>query len=382
MSDLKVVLCDDIKQLGTLDAAWRRLVESVPTYSACQEFDFALCGWETLPKGPDTKLAVVTVWRGEEMVCAWPLYTQRNGMVTVACHLGSGDLHEYAGPLVRNDDDTETVVHAALDALKAVADVVKVYNVHAPSRIVQAISSYSAPKWGSATTAPVVSLAGVSDWDDWSKTMSKKFRASLRYYRKNLAEMGKLDFRLMVGPDEGVRCMAWIFEAKREWLVAQKIERSFFLNPQIEAFFMKLSERAPRADGRAYGVQTYAMTLDDKIIAACICLNSGDRIEYHTTTFDPAYGLQSPGSLLIQDCVTMCIARGVDFDFRMGQSSYKSRWSDRQDGLQNFSIAFTSKGQLAVTVEAARAAVHGLRVKYGPRIKALLRRGRSEDRPT
>lgn len=378
MSDLKVVLYDDVQQLRTLEVNWIALTDAVPTHSACQDFDFALYGWETLPKGPDVKLAVVTVWRDEAMVCAWPLYSQRKGMVTVACHLGSGDLHEYAGPLVRNDDDTLAVVHAALDALKTVVDVVKIYNLHAPSRTVEAISSYAAPKRGSTTTAPVVSLAGVSDWDNWSKTMSKKFRASLRYYRKNLAEMGELDFRLMVGPDEGVRCMAWIFEAKREWLVAQKIEHSFFLNPQIEAFFMKLSERALRTDGRPYGVQTYAMTLDDKIIAACICLNSGDRIEYHTTTFDPAYGLHSPGSLLIQDCVMMCIDRGVDFDFRMGQSSYKSRWSDRQDRLQNFNIAFTPKGRLAVTVEAAQAAVHGLRVKYGPRIKALLRRGRTE----
>ncbi len=378
MSDLKVVLHDDAEQLKTLEADWTQLADAVQTRSACQDFDFALCGWETLTKTPDVRLAVVTVWRERELLYAWPLYTQRSGMITVACHLGSGDLHEYAGPLVRNDDDTQAVVHAALGSLKTVADVVKIYNVHAPSRIAQAIQSYSAPKSGSTTTAPVVSLAGASDWDSWSKTMSKKFRASLRYYRKNLAEMGKLDFRLMVGPDEGVHCMAWIFERKREWLVEKKFERSFFLNPQIEVFFTKLAERSPRDDGRPYGVQTYAITLDDKIIAACICLNSGDRIEYHTTTFDPAYGLHSPGSLLIQDCVTMCIERGVDFDFRMGQSSYKTRWSDRQDGLENFNIAFTTKGRLAVAVEAAQGAVHGLRVKYGPRIKALLRRGRDE----
>lgn len=375
MSDLKVVMYDDAEKLRTLETAWIELIDRVPTYFACQEFDFALCGWETLPKGASRKLAVITVWRDAQLVCVWPLYTERKNTVTVACHLGSGDLHEYAGPLIRNDDNTQSVVHAALDVLKGVADVVKIYNTHAPSRIAQAIRSYPAYKRGSYTQAPAISLAGVPDWESWSKTRSKKFRASLRYYRKNLAEIGKLDFRLMVGPDEGVRCMAWIFERKHQWLLAHSIEKSFLLNPQIEAFFMKLSERAPQIDRRPYGVQTYALTLDDKIIAACICLISGDRIEYHITTFDPAYSLQSPGNLLIQQCVMMCIECGVDFDFRMGQSPYKTRWADRQDSLENFSIAFTSKGRLAVTIEAMQRAVQALRVKYGPRIKALMRRG-------
>jgi CelD/BcsL family acetyltransferase involved in cellulose biosynthesis len=376
MSELKVVLYDDAEQVRALEADWEKLVASVPTYSACQEFDFAMCGWDTLPKGPDVRLAVVTVWRGGELICVWPFFIRRKGGLTVACHLGSGDLHEYAGPLVRDDDDTEAVVRAALAVIKGLADVVKVYNVRGDSRIVPAIASDPTPKHNITAPAPVVSVAGASDWETWSKTMSKKLRAELRHDRRHLAEKGKLEFRLMIGPEDGVRCMQWIFEQKRQWLVANKIHHSFFLDPQVEVFFMRLAARPARADGRPHGVETYAVTLDDKIIAACICLRSGDRMEFHTTTFDPAYGAWSPGGLMIQDCVMLCMERGVDFDFRMGQQPYKARWSDRLDNFESFSLACTLRGRLAVSVEAAQSAVHAMRVKYGPRVKALLRRRR------
>ncbi|HEX5378434.1 MAG TPA: GNAT family N-acetyltransferase [Phenylobacterium sp.] len=374
MSSLKVVVYDNPDQVRTLQAAWDRLLREIPGYSASLDFEFAMCGWETLPEGRDAKLAVVTVWRDAALVCVWPMYTRREGLLRVAYHLGSGDMHEYAGPLVQDDETTAEVVGAALEAVKGLADVARIYNIRVPSRVADVLGADPTFKRRGSAVCPVVSLRGIPDWETWSKTISKKMRTALRYERRRLGAMGRLEFREMAGPHDSVRCMDWIYARKREWLVAKNIRKSFILDPQNQEFFTKLAARPLRPDGKSYDVQTYALTLDDKIIAACICLNSGDRLEFHTTTFDPAYSAHSPGSLMIEDCVNLAIQRGVDFDFRIAQQSYKERWSDRLDRYDSFMFACTPLGVVAIRIEMVRRWVHSLRVKYGPRIKALLKR--------
>jgi CelD/BcsL family acetyltransferase involved in cellulose biosynthesis len=377
LKSLDVVLYDNPERIGDLQAAWEILLRDIPNSSACQAFDFAMCGWEVLPKQPDTRLAVVTVWRGGDLVCVWPLYTARQGRLTVACHLGSGDFHEYAGPLVRDDDDAPDIVRAALKVIKGLADVVRVYNVRAPSRIVDTLAAEATAKRRSSIVCPVVSLIGIADWETRARTLSKKLRAQLRHDRRQLERLGALKFREMAGPHDAARCVAWIFNQKREWLAARKIRKSFMLDPVVRRFFEALSRRPARLDGKPYAVQYYAMTLDDRIIAACICLDSADRLEFHTTTFDPAFGDHAPGVLMIEDCVRLAISRGVDFDFRIARQDYKGRWSDREDRYDSFHFGCTGLGVVAIRIEAVQAWVRIQRVKYAPRIKALLRRGPS-----
>jgi CelD/BcsL family acetyltransferase involved in cellulose biosynthesis len=374
---LDVVLYDNAEQIRDLQPAWDILLRNNPHSSACQAFDFTMCGWEVLPKQPDTRLAVVTVWQDGDLVGVWPLYTCRQGALTVACHLGSGDLHEYAGPLVRGDDEAPEIVRAALEVIKGLADVVRIYNVRAPSPIVNTLAADTTPKRRSSIVCPVVSLIGIPDWDTRARTLSKKLRAQLRHDRRQLERLGDLKFREMVGPQDAARCVAWIFDQKREWLAARKIHKSFMLDPVVRHFFEVMSRRPARPDGTSYDVQYYAMTLDDRIIAACICLDSADRVEFHTTTFDPAFGDHAPGVLMIEDCVRLSIARGVDFDFRIARQDYKGRWSDRDDIYESFHLGCTPLGAAAIRLEAVQAWVRVQRVKYAPRIKALLWGGRA-----
>lgn len=375
----EVALHQDVAALEALRADWDDLLRRAPKTSVALGCDYVLQGWSALPKSGGARLAVVTVRRGGRLVCVWPLYVRREGLTTAACHLGSGAREEYAGPLTADGEDS-AVVRAALGAVRRLADRATVYSLRADSPAVEVLASAPGFKHRWSVQSPVTSLIGVADWESWARTASKKLRSNLRYDRKRLEALGVLAFRRMAGPEDGPRCVDWIFASKRAWLRTRKMGHSWMDDAQGRDFFAALAARPPAAAGEFDVAQAFALTLDDKIIAACICLGSGDRMEYFTTAFDPEFGLYSPGNLLIEDCVRLAIQQGVDFDMRITQQAYKKRWMDRADRYDSFALGFTPAGTLAVAVSKMQADLHALRVRLAPRIKALLGRGSNPER--
>lgn len=371
--ELRVLVCDDETAFRDLEPSWRDLIMRVPGYSAALTFEYAYFAWRSLSETPGRRLAVVTVWVGDRLACVWPLFVERQGMTTVACHLGCAGHEEYSGPLIETGE-APFVLDAAWRAAKGLADILKIYNLRVPSAAAAVVAADHAIKNLSSTESPIVSLAEVADWETWSKTASKKLRAELRHDRRKLAEQGECRFVKMAGPVDGPRCMEWIFAHKRQWLADRHIRHSWLLDPQSLAFFAALVSREPCADKTMEPVQALALMVGDQIVAASICFCSGDRLEFYVTAFDPAFRASSPGNLMIQDCVTLAIQQGVDFDFRITQQSYKQRWADRAERYESIEIACAPAGVLPVAWGSLRSRAHGLRVRWGPRIKALLKR--------
>lgn len=373
MPGLEVAVLERPEDMAALRPDWERLVARTRAFSAALTPEYAEAGWAIASAHPGDRLAVVTVRRGGALDCVWPLFVRREGGLTVARHLGFGGCEEYAGPLVADGADP-AVVRAALAAAKAQADILRIYNLPQEAPATRVIAADGGFRRTSFVLSPVVSLVGVPDWDAWAAKASKKLRAELRHDRKHLAAKGELAFRAMNGPVDGPRCIDWLFAQKRSWIVDRGIRHSWMLEEEGPAFFTRLASRPPRADGKPHEAEAYALTLDDQIVAACICFHSGDRVEFYTTAYDPAFSNWSPGGLMIQDCVVMSIAAGVDFDFRITQQSYKQRWIDRSDRYDSFMIACSPRGKAKIAAEAVAAAIHAQRVRWAPRIKALLGR--------
>lgn len=376
---LEVAVHADAASLEPLRAEWDDLLRRAPKSSVALGYDYALQGWTDLPKGGGATLAVVIVRREGRLVCVWPLYVRREGLTTAACHLGSGAREEYAGPLTVEGEDP-AVIRAALDAVRRLADRATFYSLRADSLAVEVLAQVPGFKHRWSVQSPVTSLVGIADWETWCKSASKKLRSNLRYDRKRLEALGELKFQRMSGPVDGPRCVDWIFACKRDWLRARRMGHSWMNEAQGRDFFAALAARPPAGPGQADVVQAFALSLGDRIIAACLCLGSGDRMEYFTTAFDPEFGLYSPGNLLIEDCVRLAIQGGVDFDMRITQQAYKKRWMDRTDCYDSFALGFTPAGTVAVALAKARADLHALRVRLAPRIKALLKRGSNSER--
>lgn len=374
---LAVTVLSDPQVLHDLRAEWLDLLGRSPRWSAAHTPDYVIQGWEIAAHDPGRRLAVVVVRRDGKLVCLWPLQVRRQGWRTVGVHLGNGSREEYAGPLVAQGEGVETV-HAALAAARKAADVLTVYGVPEGSLAEEALRSPGGMMRSWPVRSPVTSLSGALDWDSWAaKAVSKRLRTHLRYDRKRLTELGDLRFRRMAGAQDGPRCVNWIFERKREWLAGRpRGHRSWMHSPEGPKFFNSFASR-PAAD-TVYGdpVEAYALTLDDRILAACICFTSSDRVEYFTTAYDPEFGAYGPGTLIIQDCIAIAIGRRLDFDFRITQDAYKQRWVDRYDVYQSFIIAGSPRGAVAVAVDIVQDVVHRFRMVVGPRAKAWLKRVR------
>lgn len=372
---LTVTVCDDVAQARALKAEWDGLLAEATTASEAMSFDYVIPAWSELSKVAGNRLAIVTVRRGGRLDCVWPLYISRVRFKSVACHLGCGAYEEYAGPLFRDGPGAPEVVRAALKAAKGLADLLKVYNVPETSLATEILAADRAHGLRTSVSSPVISLKGFEDFESWVKTKSKNFRAALRNDRRRLQDVGEVEFREMAGPVDGARCVDWMFENKRQWAAERKIGHSWVHDELGQAFFKALAVRGPDQRPARPDTQFFALLLDDKIISAGIGLVSHDRIEYFMSAVDSAYNYYSPGNQFVMEYATVAIRMGLDYDFRITTDPYKLRWTDRFDRYESFWMPCTSRGLISAARQRVRGEMYKLRVRFGPLLKKLLRRG-------
>jgi CelD/BcsL family acetyltransferase involved in cellulose biosynthesis len=372
MTQLNVVIYDDAAKVASLREAWDQVLGGAAQYSAAQAYDYFVPAWVETAKIPGARLAVVTVWNDGVLAAVWPLFVHCERFYQVTCHIGTESFQEYSGPLVRADADAPQVLRAAIDAAKGLGDLLKVYNVRAPSPEADALAGDRANKHPMTVGSPVMTLTGYVDFEAWMMSKSKNFRAALRNDRRRLAGVGEVKFLEMSGPVDGNRFIDWIYASKRQWLDERGIGASWIRESHGENIFRALAVRTPDQRAARGDTEFYALTLDDKIIAAGIGMSSSDRIEFFVSAFDPEYSYYSPGNQLIQDYATLALQSGRDFDFRITHEAYKLRWIDRYDRFDSFYLACTPLGEVALRFEQTRLRIRAFRARWGPIIKGKL----------
>lgn len=366
-----------IRRLEDLEATrrdWEALALTANSFSAAQTIDYAIAGWQVTPKAAETELAVILLWRGEKLVCVWPLYTRKIGGITVATHMGSGSNEEYAGPLIFQDEDAEKTASLALDEARKISDALEVYAMDPTSPMGRLLDGIGGFKYRNLLRSPTISLRDHADFAAWFSTKSKSFRQGLRYDRKRLSQLGQLEFASTVGSLDGQELVTWLFANKRAWLTERGIGESWIRDPQGEGFFSALlSRKAPRTPsvGEVLG---FALKLDGQIIAGCICLRSDKLLEFFITGFDARHGAFSPGNLMIEDCVRWACERRLDFDFRLNTDPYKLRWIDRFDDRLTVILASGLRGARRPIQFGARRAVRRTRQQLKTTALRLMKR--------
>ena len=365
---LRVEIIGDVEGLRRLEPAWRDLSSRVPYWSASQLYEYTATAWEVMPKDAGCSLAVIAVWRGARLAGVWPLYVRREGLVTIATHPGLGDSGEYAGPTI-SDAEPGKVAELALKEARGLADVLQVFALHSGSPLAPVIARMGGLKYSNNLLSPVVAVTACETFDAWLATKSGSFRAELRNDRKRMAAQGALEFVRMMGPDDGPALVDWLFEIKKEWLAARNISESWILQSQGRDLCKALISEPDGPDAEARPFQAFALRLDGKIAAGCICYRSSDVLEYYMTGFDPAFRAYSPGNLLIEDLARWSLRQGLDFDFRITRDAYKMRWQGRDVAYETHIVACTPKGAPRVLRFEANRVVRKIRMALGPMIK-------------
>jgi CelD/BcsL family acetyltransferase involved in cellulose biosynthesis len=337
--------------LDSLESEWSELLDTIPDHSLSQTFLYARVAWTRLAEPRGSRLTVVTVRRGDQLLLVWPLHVERRPGHTAATHLGNRSTQEYAVPVVRPGEHAEKALALAVTEATRLADVLAVH--HQPHAPLPVGGRFAALAHTSSTTSlgAVRPDGGV---DAWLGTRTQKLRWEMRRNRKRLQEAGTVAFRTSDDdPAFGHSAVDWIFARKREWLVRRHKNTPWISDGSGEEFFHELLDRTPA--GARVRPLVVGVTAGDELLSASVCYRSARALEGFVMAFDESRASLGAGNVLIEECVRLAFDLGLDFDFRIDAYDYKKRWSDRETTYYTRFVPCTARGLPPV---AARHATH------------------------
>ena len=158
---------------------------------------------------------------------------------------------------------------------------------------------------------------------EYVKQLSAKLRKNVTRSVRKFADAGggSVDFREYRRPAE----MADFFEVASQ--VSIKTYQHKLLKaglPQTAEFRRKIVELA--AEDRVRG---YLLYLNGSPVAFAYCTVDGELLTYQTPGYDPAYGVYSPGIVLLYHILDRVISEGLVrvFDFGTGDAFYKDAFA-------------------------------------------------------
>jgi len=210
-----------------------------------------------------------------------------------------------------------------------------------------------------ASPAPFVVRNEYADWAAYQASLSSSMR---RRMRRAWAKLPKDSIFTLEAHDNGVGLIDWMLAGKRRWLAGRGLDSNWIGRPDYREFLAALAAQPHDPAGAAL----FSLKVDGKLIAAKLATIDPSRLEIQMDVYDPAWSAAAPGRLLTEYCLQWAFDRGLDFDFRLGEESYKLDWAPHSCDVVTWYIATGWRG---LPVVARRRAV-----LWSWQLKALLRR--------
>jgi CelD/BcsL family acetyltransferase involved in cellulose biosynthesis/predicted RNA methylase len=322
---------------------WESIYQNGAEQSFCQSYIYAALASE-FARQADAEIKIVTVHEGTEIVAIWPLVVYRQGIVRVLKPLSCGSDEEYSRPLVRYPEraDIFAEIYRAIGTFQV--DIIKIYNIieHSPFDVMLANTERSNPMQSvSQLPAYHVTLRPHADWGDFVKTKTTSHWATLRRKYRKLEVEGIAEIGWCKSEADADQVLTWLFETKRRWMLDRGLHTPWLANDLTLQFFRKL---AMQVDLTTYPLVSF-VKINGVPVAAQVNLISESAFEFFITGYDPAFGHCSPGELLIEWSVKWAFEHRLDFDFRILESAYKKRWSDKVVNCVSREIRLTLLGK-------------------------------------
>lgn len=358
-SRLTVEIARSTVELDKLEEPWDELVEAIPDCSLSQTFRYSRVAWATIAEPRGDRLAVLSVWRADELLLVWPLHIQSRWRRTLAKNLGNASAQEYDGPAVRPGEHAEEALAAAVAEAARLADLLAVYQLPGDSLPVRG-RLRRALTYTNSKTSPVARRPDGGDFDTWLKGRPQKLRWEMRRNLKRLEGVGTVRFRTSDSDAAfGHDAVDWIFERKREWLARKQLTSRWISDGSGERFFHELLEQT--RSGATLRLLVAGLTLDDELVSASVCYRSGRTLEGFIMAFDESRSSLGPGNVLMQECVRLAFDLGLDFDFRINPYGYKLRLADDTATYRTQYVPCTAVGVPSVALRHARRTYGGLK---------------------
>ncbi len=340
MDDIE--LLTDWGAIAALKDDWLRLWQSAGDAYFSQSFTWCATRWRMLAAQGGCELACVVMRNAGQVSLIWPLIVRREALWRIA------------RPLEQATTEYGAVLNEAAGAQDRIAQAWRFVraNVRCDLFMFKATPAHSpleqtlreAEPGAALHVAPhrFVRFDDFADWEAYYRSVKNDKRRGLERRIRRLSEAGAMSVSLAGASAERAAAIAWIFKTKAQWLDDQSEIAVWRESPGYEQFLAAL----PADDGAGGGLSITLLKLDGEIIAGEIARVDRARVEPIVSTFDPAFAKYSPGEILCRECIKAAQARGLAYDFRIGDDPYKGYWANRGGELRTYKIAVTAMGSL------------------------------------
>jgi CelD/BcsL family acetyltransferase involved in cellulose biosynthesis len=356
----------DLARLGPLESEWRELAVARGNGFVTPEWFRAWAdhyGDEQAPfvpllRAPDGGL------RG-----LLPLALPRSGHPR-ACRIAGANLGDRFHPVCEPASEAE-VAAAAGEALAEAPQpwsVISLDHVQVDEPWVEALREATGQRLSLrsrvASPLPLIDIAKHESWDAYLATRSSNFRQQVRRFARRAAREAEVRIR-RTEPADDVEADMRTFFALHDKRFGERGGSSLSAE-RARSFHLDFA-RASLGQG---WLRLWFLELDGAPAAAWYGWRLGERYSYYNSGFDPAFGALSPGLVLISAVIESAFEEGAtEFDFLLGEESYKYRFAERDRRVSDVTLARA----LPHPASAVTAAEYGAR-RAGRLIPASARR--------
>lgn len=322
---------DTLTQLDALEKEWTDLIAGIPDAPVFLTWEWIGTWW--LYFGHDRELWLLTARdRQGSLVGLAPLMREahRKGGVklrTIA-FIGTGLVFPVHLNILAHTSNQEEVLQAFLDYLFSQSDqwdVISLASVAQESSLINLLATGDGRiRTGSQVISPYIPLPG--SWEIYLKTLNKKLRRNLRYFRSKLEDdyPGSVDFNCVTDSQELPVVMKKLEELNRNRWHADGLS-SAFDDPAFCSFHLSMARLALDKGW----LRLYQLTVLGRVIALYHCFRFHDRVYAYQMAFDIDWHGYSPGRLLIAYGIQSSIEEAAcELDWLAGKHDYKLAWTD------------------------------------------------------
>jgi len=314
MSGLSVDVIRKVEQLAALVPEWRELWRRSEIATPFQSPDWLLPWWDVFAPG---ELRCIAVRRAGSMVALAPLYRETGMHGSRLLPLGIS-LSDYLDILV--DHEYRESVHEIARAIET-DDIDAVEWGEAQSSAealhVPPLRGWEATRIA-ASPCPVVALPNMPE--ELRSVVSPSRWRHLRTAANRTARRGET---IIVEGD--VDNAGALLNELMRLHTASRVKRGgdVFADPRVGEF-----HSAALPDLMREGlVRLYALSIGAQMVAVYYGFHHGARAYAYQCGYDPSFGFQSPGALLIAHAMEQAIREGAqEFHFLRGNEPYKYEW--------------------------------------------------------
>jgi CelD/BcsL family acetyltransferase involved in cellulose biosynthesis len=326
----------DLASLGPLETEWRALAVRRGNGFLTPDWFGAWVehyGEEQVPfvpllRGPEGEL------RG-----LLPLALPRSGHPRV-CRIAGANLGDRFHPVSEPGDEAE-VAAAAGEALAEAPEpwsVLSLDHVQVDEPWVEALAEATGRRLSTrsriAAPLPLIDISAHESWDAYLGTRSSNFRQQVRRFARRAAREVDLRIRRTETTEELDADMGLFFDLHDKRFTERG--GSSLTAERARSFHLDFAAAALEQGW----LRLWFLELDGSPAAAWYGWRLGERYSYYNSGFDPAFASLSPGLVLISAVIESAFDEGAaEFDFLLGEESYKYRFAEREPTVSDVTLA-------------------------------------------